>query len=124
LPNLLPCCQRHVFNFCQCQRLSPLRQRFFDQPLNLAHDFRFQLLAFCGHHSPHPSTPSSLSPFAPISECTRIESQQAFDDTVGYYTEIGVTDFVIHWPRQQEPFAADLKTFENIISRRLNADEG
>ena len=53
-----------------------------------------------------------------------IESQQAFDDTVGYYTEIGVTDFVIHWPRQQEPFAADLKTFENIISRRLNADEG
>ncbi|MCI0713122.1 MAG: LLM class flavin-dependent oxidoreductase [Chloroflexi bacterium] len=48
-----------------------------------------------------------------------IESQQAFDDTTGRYAEIGVTDFVVHWPRQQEPYAADLKTFEHIMSHRL-----
>lgn len=48
-----------------------------------------------------------------------LESQQAFDDTVGHYAEIGVTDFVTHWPRPQEPFAADLTTFENIMSRHL-----
>jgi alkanesulfonate monooxygenase SsuD/methylene tetrahydromethanopterin reductase-like flavin-dependent oxidoreductase (luciferase family) len=52
-----------------------------------------------------------------------IESQQAFDDTVGHYAEIGVTDLVTHWPRPQEPFAADLKTFENIFSRILKTHE-
>ena len=48
-----------------------------------------------------------------------IESQQAFDDTLAYYAEIGVTDYVVHWPRQQKPYAGDLKTFETIISRKL-----
>lgn len=49
---------------------------------------------------------------------TGLESQQAFEDTTGSYAEIGMTDFVMHWPRQQEPFQADLKTFERIILNR------
>lgn len=39
-----------------------------------------------------------------------------FQDTLGRYAEIGVTDFVVHWPRPAEPYAADLATFERIFS--------
>lgn len=39
-----------------------------------------------------------------------------FDDTVAQYEAIGVTDLVVHWPRQDEPFAADLATFERIFA--------
>jgi alkanesulfonate monooxygenase SsuD/methylene tetrahydromethanopterin reductase-like flavin-dependent oxidoreductase (luciferase family) len=44
-------------------------------------------------------------------------SVSAFDETVGRYAEVGVTDFVVHWPRPTEPYAADLTTFEQIFSR-------
>ena len=45
-------------------------------------------------------------------------SVAAFRDTAGRYKEIGVTDFVVHWPRPDEPYAADLATFERIVSFR------
>ena len=40
-----------------------------------------------------------------------------FDDTVGRYAAIGVTDLVVHWPRVEEPYAADYATFERIFGR-------
>jgi alkanesulfonate monooxygenase SsuD/methylene tetrahydromethanopterin reductase-like flavin-dependent oxidoreductase (luciferase family) len=43
-----------------------------------------------------------------------LASPQAFADTVGAYAEVGVTDFVVHWP--SGPFAGDLATFERIFS--------
>jgi alkanesulfonate monooxygenase SsuD/methylene tetrahydromethanopterin reductase-like flavin-dependent oxidoreductase (luciferase family) len=45
-----------------------------------------------------------------------IESAEAFEDTAGRYEEIGVTDFVVHWPRPGEPYAADRDVFERIFS--------
>ncbi|MEM7110968.1 MAG: LLM class flavin-dependent oxidoreductase [Chloroflexota bacterium] len=45
-----------------------------------------------------------------------LESSDAFQDTIGHYAEIGITDFVVHWPRPTEPYAANLKTFEAIFS--------
>ena len=45
-----------------------------------------------------------------------LSSLDAFDDTVGRYAEAGVTDFVVHWPRQDEPYAGDRETFERIVT--------
>lgn len=47
-----------------------------------------------------------------------LESVAAFQETIGRYAEIGVTDFVVHWPRPDEPYAADLVTFERIFADR------
>jgi alkanesulfonate monooxygenase SsuD/methylene tetrahydromethanopterin reductase-like flavin-dependent oxidoreductase (luciferase family) len=45
-----------------------------------------------------------------------LASVEAFRDTKGRYAEVGVTDFVVHWPRPDDPYAADLATFERIFS--------
>lgn len=45
-----------------------------------------------------------------------LSSVEAFRETAGHYEEIGVTDLVVHWPRDTEPQAADLATFERIFS--------
>jgi alkanesulfonate monooxygenase SsuD/methylene tetrahydromethanopterin reductase-like flavin-dependent oxidoreductase (luciferase family) len=42
-------------------------------------------------------------------------SVDEFDDTVGRYAAIGITDLVVHWPRAEEPYAADYATFERIF---------
>ena len=47
-----------------------------------------------------------------------LSSVDAFEDTVGRYGEAGVTDFVVHWPRPAQPYAADLEVFERIFSGR------
>ena len=44
-----------------------------------------------------------------------LSSPEAFRDTVGHYEEVGVTDFVVHWPRPSEPYAGDLVMFERIF---------
>ncbi|HLN41112.1 MAG TPA: LLM class flavin-dependent oxidoreductase [Acidimicrobiales bacterium] len=45
-----------------------------------------------------------------------LSSLDAFDNTVGRYAEAGVTDFVVHWPRDDEPYAGDRATFERIVT--------
>jgi len=47
-----------------------------------------------------------------------LASVEAFQETIGRYAEIGVTDFVVHWPRPHEPYAADLAKFERIFADR------
>jgi alkanesulfonate monooxygenase SsuD/methylene tetrahydromethanopterin reductase-like flavin-dependent oxidoreductase (luciferase family) len=42
-------------------------------------------------------------------------SKDAFVDTVARYEEVGVTDYVVHWPRAEPPFYADPATFEEIF---------
>jgi hypothetical protein len=44
-----------------------------------------------------------------------MSSPEAFRDTVARYEEVGVTDFVVHWPRPSEPYAGDLAMFERIF---------
>jgi alkanesulfonate monooxygenase SsuD/methylene tetrahydromethanopterin reductase-like flavin-dependent oxidoreductase (luciferase family) len=46
-----------------------------------------------------------------------LTSRDAFDDTTGRYEAVGVTDFVVHWPRPDGPFGGDLTAFEQICSR-------
>jgi alkanesulfonate monooxygenase SsuD/methylene tetrahydromethanopterin reductase-like flavin-dependent oxidoreductase (luciferase family) len=45
-----------------------------------------------------------------------LDSVEAFRDAVGRYEDVGVTDFVVHWPRAAEPYAGDLATFERIVT--------
>jgi alkanesulfonate monooxygenase SsuD/methylene tetrahydromethanopterin reductase-like flavin-dependent oxidoreductase (luciferase family) len=45
-----------------------------------------------------------------------LASADAFRHTTSVYAAAGVTDFIVHWPRAAEPFAADLRTFERIFS--------
>jgi alkanesulfonate monooxygenase SsuD/methylene tetrahydromethanopterin reductase-like flavin-dependent oxidoreductase (luciferase family) len=46
-----------------------------------------------------------------------LTSAAQFDDTIGQYADVGVTDFVVHWPRAEPPFAGDAAAFEKILER-------
>jgi alkanesulfonate monooxygenase SsuD/methylene tetrahydromethanopterin reductase-like flavin-dependent oxidoreductase (luciferase family) len=48
-------------------------------------------------------------------------SATAFEDLLGRYDEIGVTDLVVHWPRPTEPYAGDVSRFEEIVGRALGS---
>ncbi len=47
-----------------------------------------------------------------------LASAEAFGDTLGRYEEVGVTDFVVHWPRSEGPFVVDLTIFEAAVATR------
>jgi len=53
-----------------------------------------------------------------------LTSLDAFDDTAGRYEEVGVTDFVVHWPRADEPYAADPEMFERIFAALSTRSDG
>jgi hypothetical protein len=44
-----------------------------------------------------------------------MESRAAFEDTKGAYSEVGVTDLVVHWPRPSDPFAGDPAVLEHLV---------
>lgn len=44
-----------------------------------------------------------------------LESPDAFADTAGRYAALGVTDLVVHWPREDEPYAGSEAVFEQIF---------
>ncbi len=48
-----------------------------------------------------------------------LDSIEAFRDVAGRYGEAGFTDLVVHWPREGEPFAADLRVLERIAAEVL-----
>jgi alkanesulfonate monooxygenase SsuD/methylene tetrahydromethanopterin reductase-like flavin-dependent oxidoreductase (luciferase family) len=50
-----------------------------------------------------------------------LASLEAFRETLGRYEEAGVSDFVVHWPRREGPFAGDRASFEGIVSSVLSA---
>jgi alkanesulfonate monooxygenase SsuD/methylene tetrahydromethanopterin reductase-like flavin-dependent oxidoreductase (luciferase family) len=45
-----------------------------------------------------------------------LSSGRTFQETVKRYEEVGVTDFVVHWPRGSDPFAGEMALFEEIFS--------
>jgi len=47
-----------------------------------------------------------------------MRSAAELDDTIASYAAVGVTDFVVHWPRADSPFAGDVKAFERIFANR------
>jgi alkanesulfonate monooxygenase SsuD/methylene tetrahydromethanopterin reductase-like flavin-dependent oxidoreductase (luciferase family) len=46
-----------------------------------------------------------------------LTSPDAFDEVRGRYAEVGVTDLVVPWPRDETPYAADPAVFERIFAR-------
>ena len=53
-----------------------------------------------------------------------LESFEAFVDWAGRYRELGITEFVLHWPIPDSVFAADAKVFERIAAEGLAQLEG
>jgi len=45
-------------------------------------------------------------------------SERELADTIAHYTAAGVTDFVVHWPRADGPFAGDAAVFERVFAAR------
>jgi alkanesulfonate monooxygenase SsuD/methylene tetrahydromethanopterin reductase-like flavin-dependent oxidoreductase (luciferase family) len=45
-------------------------------------------------------------------------SATQLDETIARYTAVGVTDFVVHWPRADDPYAGDASAFERIFAAR------
>lgn len=43
-------------------------------------------------------------------------SPESFQDTIGRYAELGITDLVVHWPRREEPYALDPVRFEQVVT--------
>ncbi len=46
-------------------------------------------------------------------------SADQFEDTLGRYEALGVTDYVVHWPRATPPYQGDEAAFEAVFSSRL-----
>jgi alkanesulfonate monooxygenase SsuD/methylene tetrahydromethanopterin reductase-like flavin-dependent oxidoreductase (luciferase family) len=46
-----------------------------------------------------------------------LASVETFRETLARYADVGVTDFVVHWPRPTAPYAGDPAAFERIVAR-------
>ena len=46
------------------------------------------------------------------------DSPDRFEDTIGRYSELGVTDYVVHWPRPAEPYQGDEAAFLRLFESR------
>jgi alkanesulfonate monooxygenase SsuD/methylene tetrahydromethanopterin reductase-like flavin-dependent oxidoreductase (luciferase family) len=46
-------------------------------------------------------------------------SLDEFEDALGQYEAIGITDVVVHWPRPREPYKGDERAFEELFASRL-----
>ena len=49
-----------------------------------------------------------------------VESLGMFDDMVGRATELGFTDVVLHWPRDDEPYRGSVAELERIAAARIS----
>jgi alkanesulfonate monooxygenase SsuD/methylene tetrahydromethanopterin reductase-like flavin-dependent oxidoreductase (luciferase family) len=49
-------------------------------------------------------------------------SEQAYADVLGAYEAVGVTDVVVHWPRDEPPYQGNLAMFERVVTSRTRAD--
>jgi hypothetical protein len=45
-----------------------------------------------------------------------LASAESFAEVAVRYSSVGVTDLVVHWPRPDEPYRADLDTFVQIFA--------
>jgi alkanesulfonate monooxygenase SsuD/methylene tetrahydromethanopterin reductase-like flavin-dependent oxidoreductase (luciferase family) len=50
-----------------------------------------------------------------------LESLEAFRDLAGRYAEAGITDLVVHWPRPDTPWEADMSVFEAVAADAAGA---
>jgi hypothetical protein len=52
-----------------------------------------------------------------------LDSVEAFRDVAGRYADAGFSDLVVHWPRPDEPFAADMAVLERVAAEVLSAPD-
>lgn len=45
-----------------------------------------------------------------------LDSADSLRETLARYAAVGVTDFVVHWPRASAPYADELARFERVVS--------
>lgn len=69
----------------------------------------------CAETGRDPSTIDSLV-VTGIRLDSSLGSRQQFEDAKGAYAEAGVTDLVVHWPRDTEPFKGDVEAFERATA--------
>ena len=75
------------------------------------------LEAACAAEGRDPSTLDRVVLTGPqLDPC--LDSVEAFRDMLGRYEEAGATDVVVHWPRETEPYNADLRDFVRVVSNR------
>jgi len=94
-----------------------VRQKFL-QAEDGARSVREQMVRLdeiCEANSRDPATLDRLVLTGPLLD-GGLRSVEAFRETASAYEEAGVTDLVLHWPRPEEPYAADLAVFEEIFS--------
>lgn len=66
--------------------------------------------------------PASLARLVLVGQRERpLASLEAFRDVAGRYGEAGFSDLVVHWPRADEPFKADVAVLERIAAEVLGA---
>lgn len=75
-----------------------------------------RLDAVCGKRDRDPGSLARLVLTGPSLDAG-LASPAAFDDTVARYSDVGVTDLVVQWPRERDPYAADPAVFERIFTR-------
>jgi alkanesulfonate monooxygenase SsuD/methylene tetrahydromethanopterin reductase-like flavin-dependent oxidoreductase (luciferase family) len=72
-----------------------------------------RLAAACAEAGRDPAEPRKML-MTGFTDDPWLESAAAFDDLAGRYAELGFTDILLHWPRPDTPWAADMKVFEAI----------
>ena len=53
-----------------------------------------------------------------------LASVEAFRDVAGRYGDAGFSDLVVHWPRPDEPYKADVAVLERVAAEVLGASVG
>ena len=48
-----------------------------------------------------------------------LDSEAAFADAVGAYEAVGMTDMIVHWPRDAEPYQGSRSVFERVVLSQL-----
>lgn len=87
--------------------------RRWDESLHLVREQVGALSDACSEQERDPSTISRiLLTGASIGGVT--DSVAAFEDASAAFAEVGVTDLVVHWPREAFPFAGRMDIFERI----------
>jgi alkanesulfonate monooxygenase SsuD/methylene tetrahydromethanopterin reductase-like flavin-dependent oxidoreductase (luciferase family) len=74
-----------------------------------------RLSEICASAGRDPSTIGRLVHLGPELD-PGLGSPEQFRDTAGRYADAGVTDLVVPWPRPDDPYRADLATFEEIFT--------
>lgn len=82
-----------------------------------------RLVAACDHVGRDPATVDRLL-LTGLGAERPLASLEAFRDVAGRVEQAGITDLVVHWPRESGPFAGELRVLEEIAAETGQAHPG